>query len=110
MAPEACQDSSDHRLRPEKIDAKLRIEPTENADANDPAEPIERIDPDEPIDRMEPLEPIDKIEPEEPIDNSEPAGTGERAVDPWSDRMRAILAAMHSGDLVVPSRTPQSQL
>ena len=78
--------------KPDRIEAKLQIEPIENAhaklpsdakepiEANEPAEPIDRIEPADPMDRIEPVEPMDRIEPFEPIERREvpsPPGPGE---------------------------------
>jgi hypothetical protein len=75
---------TERAANPEAIDAKLHIDPMENAENNEPseanepieatepAEPIDRIEPDEPMDRTEPVEPIDRSDPEEPIDRTEP--------------------------------------
>ena len=81
--------------KPDRTEAKLQIEPIENADAklpsdakepieaNDPAEPMDRIDPAEPMDRIDPVEPMDRIEPFAPMDRIElpsPPGPGEPPV------------------------------
>ena len=78
--------------KPDRIEAKLQIEPIENADAklpsdarepieaNDPAEPIDSTEPADPMDRIDPVEPMDRIEPFEPIERREvpsPPGPGE---------------------------------
>lgn len=69
---------------PDATDAKLQIEPIENAEAklaseanepmeaSEPAEPIDSTEPAEPMERIEPVEPIDRIDPDEPMLRSEP--------------------------------------
>ncbi len=69
---------------PDWIDAKLNIEPIENAEnsepietkepieSREPAEPIDSTEPDEPMERIDPTEPMERMEPEKPIDRSEP--------------------------------------
>jgi hypothetical protein len=69
---------------PDATDAKLQIEPTENAEAklpseanepmeaSEPADPIESTEPAEPMERIDPVEPIDRIDPDEPMLRIEP--------------------------------------
>jgi hypothetical protein len=90
IAPTDRHESSDQRENPARIEATLKIEPTENAEANEPDDPIERIEPDDPIDRIEPDDPIDKIEPDDPMlrkDSEEPA-------EPDSDRSSGRMQAL----------------
>ena len=71
LLPFARQPCSDQAENPDRIEAKLSMEPIENADAREPREakePMEANELAEPIDRTEPAEPIDRIDPEEPID------------------------------------------
>jgi hypothetical protein len=49
IAPTDRHDSSDQRENPERIEATLKREPTEHAEANEPDEPIDRIEPDDPM-------------------------------------------------------------
>ena len=96
--------------KPDRTEAKLQIEPIENADAklpsdpkepieaNDPAEPMDRIDPAEPMDRIDPVEPMDRIEPFAPMDRIElpsPPGPGEPPVR--HDRIVAPAPAPAAG-------------
>jgi hypothetical protein len=81
IAPTDRHDSSDQRENPERIEATLKSEPTENAEANEP---------DEPIDRIEPDDPIDKIEPDDPMLRKDSEESGEPDDDRSSGRMRAL--------------------
>jgi hypothetical protein len=90
IAPTDRHDSSDQRENPERIEATLKREPTENAEANEPDEPIDRIEPDDPIDRIEPDDPIDKIEPDDPMLRKDSEESGEPDDDRSSGRMRAL--------------------
>jgi hypothetical protein len=62
------QDSTDRSEAPERSDATLAKQPTENADPNEPMLPTDRIDPTDPTDRIDPFDLIDRIEFSEPID------------------------------------------
>jgi hypothetical protein len=90
IAPTDRHDSSDQRENPERIEATLKREPTENAEANEPDEPIDRIEPDDPIDKIEPDDPIDKIEPDDPMLRKDSEESGEPDDDRSSGRMRAL--------------------
>jgi hypothetical protein len=106
---------NDRAANADWMDAKLNIEPTENADISEaseanepidtiePAEPIDKMDPEEPMDRIEPVEPIDRIDPEEPMLSSEPPLLPWllARIFPWPAffAMRALCLAGRSGGM-----------
>ena len=74
----------DTRESPDRMEAKLANEPTENAEPKAPIDPIDKIEPADPIDRIDPADPIDRIDPLEPmlrIDPAEPLETPLFAID-----------------------------
>ena len=83
-------DSSDQRENPERIDATLKKEPTENAEANEPADPIDRTEPADPIDKMELEDPIDKMEAEDPMLRNDSEESNEPDDDRSSGPMQAL--------------------
>jgi hypothetical protein len=95
----------DRAAKPDAIDAKLHIEPIENADiseASEANEPIDAIEPVEPMDSIDPAEPIDRIEPVEPIDRMDPLEPMLRSDPPFFPwpaffAMRALCLAGRSG-------------
>ena len=72
------------------MEATLKKEPIENAEANEPDDPIDRIEPDDPIERIEPDDPIDKMEPDDPMLRREP----EESAEPDDDRSAGPMQAL----------------
>ncbi len=81
IAPADRQDSSDQRENPERTEAMLNREPTDNAEANEPDDAIDKIDPDEPI---------DKIEADDAMLRKDSEESGEPDDDRSSGRMQAL--------------------
>jgi hypothetical protein len=90
IAPTDRHDSSDQRENPERIDATLKKEPTENAEANEPADPNDRTEPADPIDKIELEDPIDKMEAEDPMLRKDSEESNEPDNDRSSGRMQAL--------------------